>query len=124
MKSNQNRDPDPFLHYLVIYIFYNLPPSCHTRLCLDPDCSNVQIKLPLSMVDLAQTITEWKDVEGNKVTVKLIKAKKVIYCLADKDDDQYLGDICFSLRYVPTSGKVKLYSISGPHSRHSTAKQN
>ena len=26
-----------------------------------------QIKLPLSMVDLAQTITEWKDVEGNKV---------------------------------------------------------
>jgi len=42
------------------------------------------------MVDLAQTITEWKDVEGNK------------------DDDQYLGDICFSLRYVPTSGKVKI----------------
>ena len=121
MKSNQNRDPDPFLHYLVIYIFYNLPPSRHTRLCLDPDCSNVQIKLPLSMVDLAQTITEWKDVEGNKVTVKLIKDNKVIYFLADKDDDQYLGDICFSLRYVPTSGKVKLYSISGPHS---TATQN
>ena len=40
------------------------------------------------MVDLAQTISEWKDVEGNK------------------EDDQYLGDICFSLRYVPTSGKV------------------
>ena len=40
------------------------------------------------MVDLAQTISEWKDVEGNK------------------DDEQYLGDICFSLRYVPTSGKV------------------
>ena len=40
------------------------------------------------MVDLAQTINEWKDVEGNK------------------DDEQYLGDICFSLRYVPTSGKV------------------
>ena len=42
------------------------------------------------MVDLAQTISEWKDVEGNK------------------EDDQYLGDICFSLRYVPTSGKVNI----------------
>jgi synaptotagmin-1 len=42
------------------------------------------------MVDLAQTINEWKDVEGNK------------------DDEQYLGDICFSLRYVPTSGKLTI----------------
>jgi synaptotagmin-1 len=41
------------------------------------------------MVDLAQTVSEWKDVESNK------------------EDDQYLGDICFSLRYVPTSGKVR-----------------
>ena len=40
------------------------------------------------MVDLAQVVNEWKDVESNK------------------EDDQYLGDICFSLRYVPTSGKV------------------
>ena len=40
------------------------------------------------MVDLAQPISEWKDIESNK------------------EDDQYLGDICFSLRYVPTSGKV------------------
>ena len=40
------------------------------------------------MVDLAQTVSEWKDVESNK------------------EDDQYLGDICFSLRYVPNSGKV------------------
>ena len=46
------------------------------------------------MVDLAQTISEWKDVEGNK------------------EDDQYLGDICFSLRYVPTSGKVNPDFIS------------
>ena len=42
------------------------------------------------MVDLAQTINEWKDIESNQV------------------DDQYLGDICFSLRYVPTSGKVSI----------------
>ena len=41
------------------------------------------------MVDLAQPIKEWKDIESNK------------------EDDQYLGDICFSLRYVPTSGKVE-----------------
>jgi len=49
-----------------------------------------EIKIPLSMVDLAQTINEWKDIESNK------------------EDDQYLGDICFSLRYVPTSGKLTI----------------
>ena len=46
------------------------------------------MKLPLCQIDLAQTISEWKDVQSNK------------------EDDQYLGDICFSLRYVPTSGKL------------------
>jgi len=49
-----------------------------------------EIKLPLCQVDLAQPVNEWKDVE------------------ADKEDDQYLGDICFSLRYVPTSGKLTI----------------
>ena len=44
------------------------------------------------MVDLAQPISEWKDIESNK------------------EDDQYLGDICFSLRYVPTSGKVPYWT--------------
>ena len=39
-------------------------------------------------MDLAQNINEWKDVQSNK------------------EDDEYLGDICFSLRYVPTSGKL------------------
>jgi len=47
-----------------------------------------EVKVPLCMVDLAQTIEEWKDIQSVKV------------------DDQYLGDICFSLRYVPTSGKL------------------
>jgi len=46
------------------------------------------VKIPLCQVDLAQTINEWKDVQS---------------C---KEDDEYLGDICFSLRYVPTSGKL------------------
>ncbi len=48
----------------------------------------MQVKIPLCQVDLAQTINEWKDVQS---------------C---KEDDEYLGDICFSLRYVPTSGKL------------------
>merc|ERR1712029_1049817 len=47
-----------------------------------------EVKIPLCQIDLAQTISEWKDVSSNK------------------EDDQYLGDICFSLRYVPTSGKL------------------
>ena len=41
-----------------------------------------QVKIPLCQVDLAQTINEWKDVQS---------------C---KEDDEYLGDICFSLRYI------------------------
>eukprot|EP00088_Acartia_fossae_P011171 TRINITY_DN15620_c0_g1_i1.p1 TRINITY_DN15620_c0_g1~~TRINITY_DN15620_c0_g1_i1.p1 ORF type:complete len:418 (-),score=179.51 TRINITY_DN15620_c0_g1_i1:132-1385(-) len=49
-----------------------------------------EIKLPLCQIDLAQPVNEWRDVE------------------ADKEDDQYLGDICFSLRYVPTSGKLTI----------------
>ncbi|KAK2718060.1 synaptotagmin 1-like isoform X2 [Artemia franciscana] len=47
-----------------------------------------EVKVPLCMVDLAETIEEWKDltsVEG---------------------DNGQLGDICFSLRYVPTAGKL------------------
>merc|ERR1712001_91779 len=47
-----------------------------------------EVKVPLCMVDLAQTIEEWKDIQSVKV------------------DDQYLGGICFSMRYVPTSGKL------------------
>ena len=51
-------------------------------------CTIGELKVPLCMIDLAQTIEEWKDLCSVKV------------------DDQYLGDICFSLRYVPTSGKL------------------
>lgn len=49
-----------------------------------------EIKVPLCQVDLAQSVSDWRDVEGNN------------------EDDQYLGDICFSLRYVPTSGKLTI----------------
>jgi synaptotagmin-1 len=63
---------------------------------LAPFFPSSQIKLPLCQVDLAQVVNEWRDVESNK------------------EDDQYLGDICFSLRYVPTSGKVKKLVLREP----------
>jgi len=47
-----------------------------------------EVKIPMNTIDLAQTIEEWRDltsVDGDK---------------------EVLGDICFSLRYVPTAGKL------------------
>ena len=47
-----------------------------------------EVKIPLNQIDLAQTIEEWRDltsVEG---------------------EQGVLGDVCFSLRYVPTAGKL------------------
>jgi synaptotagmin-1 len=47
-----------------------------------------EVKIPMNHVDLAQTIEEWREltsVEG---------------------EQGILGDICFSLRYVPTAGKL------------------
>ena len=51
-----------------------------------------EYQLPLNSVDLAGPIEEWKD-------------------LAPVDDgsNQYLGDLCLSLRYVPSSGKLTGY---------------
>ncbi len=48
-----------------------------------------ELQLPLNSVDLAGPIEDWKD-------------------LAPVDDgsNQYLGDLCLSLRYVPSSGKL------------------
>ena len=48
-----------------------------------------ELQLPLNSVDLAGPVEEWKD-------------------LAPVDDgsNQYLGDLCLSLRYVPSSGKL------------------
>jgi len=49
-----------------------------------------QIMVPLGSVDLARVIEEWRE-------------------LLPPDDDEKenkLGDICFSLRYVPTAGKL------------------
>ncbi|XP_069957113.1 synaptotagmin 1 isoform X1 [Cherax quadricarinatus] len=50
-----------------------------------------EVKIPLCQVDLAQTIEEWRDL----VSVE-----------GDGGQENKLGDICFSLRYVPTAGKL------------------
>lgn len=47
-----------------------------------------EVKIPLNMVDLAQTIEEWRDLSSVE------------------ESSSQLGDICFSLRYVPTAGKL------------------
>lgn len=48
-----------------------------------------EFQLPLNSIDLAGPVEEWRD-------------------LAPVDDgsNQYLGDLCLSLRYVPSSGKL------------------
>ncbi|XP_062601764.1 synaptotagmin-1-like isoform X1 [Saccostrea cucullata] len=50
-----------------------------------------QVKIPLNTVDLCQVIEEWRD---------LISPDN------DAEKENKLGDICFSLRYVPTAGKL------------------
>ncbi|XP_017775329.1 PREDICTED: synaptotagmin 1-like isoform X2 [Nicrophorus vespilloides] len=47
-----------------------------------------EVKLPLCTVDLAQTIEEWRELQSVE------------------GEGGQLGDICFSLRYVPTAGKL------------------
>ncbi|XP_038639408.1 synaptotagmin-1-like isoform X2 [Scyliorhinus canicula] len=48
-----------------------------------------EIRIPMSSIDLAHVIEEWRDLES-----------------AEKEEQEKLGDICFSLRYVPTAGKL------------------
>nr|XP_061829694.1 synaptotagmin-1-like isoform X1 [Nerophis lumbriciformis]XP_061829695.1 synaptotagmin-1-like isoform X1 [Nerophis lumbriciformis] len=48
-----------------------------------------EIKIPMNSVDLGQPIHEWKDLIGG-----------------EKEEAEKLGDICISLRYVPTAGKL------------------
>ncbi|XP_054257116.1 synaptotagmin 1-like isoform X2 [Macrosteles quadrilineatus] len=50
-----------------------------------------EVKVPLCQVDLAQTIEEWKELQSVE---------------GEGGQDNKLGDICFSLRYVPTAGKL------------------
>ncbi|XP_018419154.1 PREDICTED: synaptotagmin-2-like isoform X2 [Nanorana parkeri] len=48
-----------------------------------------EIKVPMNTVDLGQPIEEWRDLQS-----------------AEKEEPEKLGDICISLRYVPTAGKL------------------
>ncbi|XP_018592415.1 synaptotagmin Vb [Scleropages formosus] len=48
-----------------------------------------EIKIPMNSVDLGQPIQEWRDLESG-----------------EKEEQEKLGDICISLRYVPTAGKL------------------
>ncbi|CAG9858837.1 unnamed protein product [Phyllotreta striolata] len=50
-----------------------------------------EVKVPLCTVDLAQTIEEWKELQSVE---------------GEGGQENKLGDICFSLRYVPTAGKL------------------
>ncbi|KAL2101127.1 hypothetical protein ACEWY4_002888 [Coilia grayii] len=50
-----------------------------------------EIKIPMNSIDLGQPIHEWKDLDGG-----------------EKEEEEKLGDICISLRYVPTSGKLTI----------------
>ncbi|XP_011473304.1 synaptotagmin-2-like isoform X1 [Oryzias latipes] len=48
-----------------------------------------EVKLAMNTIDLGRPIEEWRDLES-----------------ADQEEPEKLGDICISLRYVPTAGKL------------------
>lgn len=50
-----------------------------------------QVRVPLNSVDLGGVVEEWRDLESPE---------------SDSEKENKLGDICFSLRYVPTAGKL------------------
>lgn len=51
------------------------------------------IKVPLNSVDLGRVVEEWRDLCSPE---------------SDNEKENKLGDICFSLRYVPTAGKLTI----------------
>ncbi|XP_075924691.1 synaptotagmin-1-like [Petromyzon marinus] len=48
-----------------------------------------EVRVPMNTVDLGHVTEEWRELES-----------------ADKEEQEKLGDVCFSLRYVPTAGKL------------------
>ncbi|XP_049481949.1 synaptotagmin-1-like [Panthera uncia] len=48
-----------------------------------------EFKVPMNTVDFGHITEEWRDLQS-----------------AEKEEQEKLGDICFSLRYVPTAGKL------------------
>ncbi|KAL4659559.1 synaptotagmin-1-like isoform X2 [Arapaima gigas] len=47
------------------------------------------VRVPMNKVDFSHVTEEWRDLQS-----------------AEKEEQEKLGDICFSLRYVPTAGKL------------------
>ncbi len=50
-----------------------------------------EVHVPLGQVDLGKVVQEWREVEPPA---------------GESDKENKLGEICFSLRYVPTAGKL------------------
>ncbi|XP_037675635.1 synaptotagmin-5 isoform X1 [Choloepus didactylus] len=48
-----------------------------------------EVRVPMSSVDLGRPLLAWRDLQA-----------------AAREEQEKLGDICFSLRYVPTAGKL------------------
>ncbi|CAB1341396.1 unnamed protein product [Coregonus sp. 'balchen'] len=57
-----------------------------------------QISISMNSVDLAQPLHEWRDLVGG-----------------EKEEVEKLGDICISLRYVPTAGKLTINIMEAKH---------
>ncbi|XP_074489155.1 synaptotagmin-1b [Sebastes fasciatus] len=49
------------------------------------------VKILMSSIDFSQSLQEWRDLQK-----------------AEKEESERLGDVCLSLRYVPTAGKLTL----------------
>jgi synaptotagmin-1 len=50
-----------------------------------------QVLVPMNSIDLGRVVEEWRDLTSPE---------------SDNEKENKLGDICFSLRYVPTAGKL------------------
>nr|KAI8725843.1 putative synaptotagmin-1 isoform X2 [Biomphalaria glabrata] len=50
-----------------------------------------QVQVPLNSIDLGRVVEEWRDLQSPDT---------------ESEKENKLGDICFSLRYVPTAGKL------------------
>lgn len=61
-----------------------------------------QVKIPLGGIDLGSTIDTWCDMQIPD---------------SESDKSQTLGDVCFSLRYVPTAGKLTVIILEAKNLR-------
>ena len=68
-----------------------------------------QIHVPMNSIDLGQIYETWRDLEpanDDKESFFLKKNQFINILKKLKKANEKLGDICFSLRYVPTAGKL------------------